>query len=78
MDGSSLTEFLKELKAQVPDEPPWTDEEEAISTPYSDLVTWEQILEFQLKSGISRFKGPPGLLEKVVSRLSSTTGPETT
>lgn len=43
-----------------------------MSTDYSDLQAWEQILRYQLKSGISLFQGPPGLLEKIIAQpLSS-------
>ena len=52
------------------DEPRWTAEEIRMSTPYSDLRTWRRILICQLRWGESRFQGPPGLLEKLTSRLS--------
>ena len=53
-----------------------TEEEVRMSTPYSDVKTWRRILISQLLSGESRFRGPPGLLDKLAARLSSTTGQE--
>ena len=54
-----------------PNEPAWTAEEIRMSTPYSDVKTWRRILICQLRWGESRFQGPPGLLEKLASRLCS-------
>ena len=60
----------------LPDnEPPWTAEEIRMSTPYSDVRTWRRILICQLRWGESRFQGPPGLLEKLTSRLSFSIAP---
>ena len=53
-----------------------TEEENRMSTPYSDATTWRRILIQQLRLGESRFRGPPGLLEKIVARLSFTMGRE--
>ena len=50
-----------------------TEEENRMSTPYSDVTTWRRILIQQLRLGESRFRGPPGLLEKIAARLSFTT-----
>ena len=50
-----------------------TEEENRMSTPYSDVTTWRRILIQQLRLRESRFRGPPGLLEKIAARLSSTT-----
>ena len=55
--------------SELPEGEPMTDEEAQISTPYSDLAAWERIIERQLLSGTSRFRGPPGLLERVAARL---------
>ena len=57
------------------DEPKWTAEEIRMSTPYSDLRTWRRILICQLRWGESRFQGPPGLLEKLTSRLGFSIAP---
>ena len=54
-----------------------TEEENRMSTPYSDVTTWRRILIQQLRLGESRFRGPLGLLEKIAARLSSTTGRKT-
>lgn len=51
-----------------------------MTTPYSDVQAWERMLEYQLlwMDNKSFLKGPPGLLEKVASRLSLITETETT
>ena len=68
-----IQEFLQSLP--MTDEV-WTEEEAKMSTPYSDVATWRRILIQQLRSGESRFCGPPGLLEEMAARLSCTKGQE--
>lgn len=60
-----------------PNEPEWTAEEYSIWTPYSDRAAWIRLLAYQLRLGTSRFQGPPGLLEKMVTRLCSSTARKT-
>jgi len=67
----ALSEFEAEM-ATWPSEP-WTAEECLLSTPYSERATWRRILARQIRLGTSRFQGPPGLLDKMVRRLSSFT-----
>lgn len=56
----------------------WTEEEAILSTPYSEREEWANILMWELVSGRSRFRGPPGLLAEMESLLSSTTVQEMT
>ena len=58
--------------------PEWTQEEAELSTPYSDLETWERIVLGQLLSGKSRYRGAPGLWERMKIQTSSLTEPEKT
>ena len=60
----------------VPEEETMTEEEAQLSTMYSDVESWEKMIEGQIRRGISRFRGPPGLWEKVAARLSSSTEPD--
>ena len=62
----------------LPDGPEISDEELSYSTPYSDRMAWVRMLSWQIRSGTSRLQGPPGLLDKMVSRLSSITAQKTT
>ena len=55
-----------------------TEKEVRMSTPYNDVATWRRILAQQLRLGESRFRGPPGLLDKMVARLSFITAQEMT
>ena len=57
----------------IPHEDMTTIEEIQLSAPYSDVASWEKIIEYQIQMGRSRFRGPPGLWEKVAARLSSST-----
>ena len=55
-----------------------TEEEVRMSTPHSDRQAWRAILLGELQLGISRFQGPPGLLEEMENLLSSSTEQEIT
>jgi hypothetical protein len=67
------------MQAAEPHEDLSTVEEVMLSAPYSDVESWEKILALRIRQGTSRFRGPPGLLEKMAARLSSSTDdPETT
>ena len=52
-------------------------EEIELSTPYSDVESWERVIEGQIEWGTSRFRGPPGLWKKVAARLASSLEPPT-
>ena len=47
-----------------------------MSTPFSDLQTWGRIVVGQLILGRCALRGPPGLWEKIESRLSFCTEQE--
>jgi len=47
-----------------------TDEELLLCLPYSETAQWERVLASQHFHGRSDFKGPPGLLEKMVAQQS--------
>jgi len=74
MGNQKIEDWLETLPAGDP----LTEEEARLSTPYSDLETWARIIQGQLDSGTSRFRGPPGLLEAMENLLSSTTAQEMT
>ena len=57
----------------VPHEDMTTEEEIMLSAPYSDVEAWEKMIALQIRRGISRFRGPPGLWEVVAARLPSST-----
>lgn len=71
--AQSIEEWLKTLPI---DGPPWTEEEAKLSTPYSDTETWSRIIQEQLESGRCRFRGPPGLWEKLASQYALMTNGE--
>lgn len=52
-------------------EPPWTEEEWKLATPYSDVKAWEWVLEAQYLVGSHYLKGPAGLWEKVVAQVDA-------
>ena len=56
----------------------WTQDELKMSTPYSDVDAWARIVLGQLLPGRSILRGPPGLWEKIESRLSYLTKQEKT
>ena len=66
-----LDELRKLLDDPGSGEPTWTTEEAVISTPYSETVTWERLLEEQYFAGGRRFNGPPGMWEKLVARIEA-------
>ena len=55
-----------------------TAEEMSVSTLYTDRRAWIRVLAGQIRSGQSRLQGPPGLLDKMVARLSSSKARQTT
>jgi hypothetical protein len=55
-----------------------TEEELMLCLPYSETEPWVRVLLAQLALGGSRLQGPPGLLEKMAARLSSSTEREIT
>lgn len=55
-----------------------TSEEISLSTLYSDRRAWIRVLAGQIRSGRSDLRGPPGLLDKMVARLSSSKARQTT
>lgn len=66
-ETQSIEEWLKTLPI---DGSPWTEEEGKLSTPYSDTETWSRIIQWQLESGRSIYRGPPGLWEKLASQYA--------
>ena len=63
-----LTQSYKELFMNT-----MTAEELELCLLYSETEKWERLLTSQGAQGRSRFRGPPGLRAKAVSRLSSFT-----
>ena len=55
-----------------------TSEEISLSTLYSDRRAWIRVLAGQIRLGRSDLRGPPGLLAKMVARLSSSKARQTT
>ncbi len=49
-----------------------------MSTPFSDVATWERIVLGQLLTGRSFLKGPPGMWEKFEPMVASMTQEEKT
>ncbi len=80
MDKRDPRQELEDWLASLPLGEPMTSEEIAMTTPYSDVQAWERMLEYQLlwMDNKSFLKGPPGLLEKVATRLSLITEAEAT
>ena len=66
-----LDELRKLLDEPDSGGPTWTTEEAVISTPYSETATWERLLEEQYFAGGRRFNGPPGMWEKLVTRIEA-------
>lgn len=53
----------------IANEPPWTDEEAKLCTPYSYVRAWERILEGQYLTGRGSLNGPPGMKVKVEAQI---------
>ena len=62
----------------LPDGPEITPEELSYSTPYSDKMAWVRMLSWQIRSGKSLLRGPPGLLDKMTARLCASKATKTT
>lgn len=45
-----------------------------LSSPYDDLKAWEQIIQEQLDRNVTRFRGPPGLWERLAALHAEATG----
>lgn len=59
------------------DLPAVTWEEWFLTVPYNDRFLWRKTLALQLRSGKYRFRGPPGLLERMERLLSFITARKT-
>lgn len=68
--------ILESLKSLPEVTEVWTKEEGRMSTPYSDALTWGRIIFGVWLSGDSRFRGPPGMLEKMEIRMASLSAEE--
>ena len=59
-----------------PNMEPMTVEELMLCLPYSNVEVWTRLVQGQLNSGECRFRGPPGIWEKLASQYCSETGQE--
>ncbi len=65
MESKEQVDEIRALLATLPEGESISDEELMFCSPYSDVEAWEWILMGQLLNGGARFKGPPGMLEKM-------------